>query len=147
MANAKEKELSDLLEILDCFFDPDKKPVQPKPRFYPNNGQQRRQRFNSKSKRPNQERDKNENHVSEGGSTESPKEEPRSQDSIVISEEQQQPSAEVAVQWVFYTVPWCVLLVNCYVLLLAWLMLSLFFYFVFITEFYMSCFRVWQEYT
>lgn len=25
------------MEILDCFFDPEKKPVQPKPRFFQNN--------------------------------------------------------------------------------------------------------------
>ncbi|CAG9857790.1 unnamed protein product [Phyllotreta striolata] len=31
VANANEKEFEDLLEILDCFFDPEKKAVQPKP--------------------------------------------------------------------------------------------------------------------
>lgn len=34
--NAKEKDLTELLEILDCFFDPQKKAVQPKPRFFAN---------------------------------------------------------------------------------------------------------------
>ncbi|XP_018324338.1 maternal protein exuperantia-1 [Agrilus planipennis] len=34
--NAKEKDITELLEILDCFFDPDKKAVQPKPRFFSN---------------------------------------------------------------------------------------------------------------
>lgn len=29
--NAKDEEFTELLEILDCYFDPDKKPVQPKP--------------------------------------------------------------------------------------------------------------------
>lgn len=57
VANAKEQELSDLLEILDCFFDPEKKPVQPKPRFFPN--QSRRPRYNSKREKDN--RDKNGN--------------------------------------------------------------------------------------
>ncbi|EFA07494.1 maternal protein exuperantia-1 [Tribolium castaneum] len=37
VANAKETELSELLDILDCFFDPEKKAVQPKPRYYQNN--------------------------------------------------------------------------------------------------------------
>lgn len=45
--------MSDLLEILDCFFDPEKKPVQPKPRYFP------RRRFNSRTKRGKDERDKN----------------------------------------------------------------------------------------
>lgn len=31
VANAKEEEFAELLEILDCYFDPEKKPVQPKP--------------------------------------------------------------------------------------------------------------------
>lgn len=30
VANAKEADLIELLEILDCFFDPDKQPVKPK---------------------------------------------------------------------------------------------------------------------
>ncbi|XP_045483179.1 maternal protein exuperantia [Harmonia axyridis] len=50
VANAEEKDLTELLEILDCFFDPEKKPVQPKVRFYPNqnnNRKQPRQRRNS----------------------------------------------------------------------------------------------------
>ncbi|XP_022913063.1 maternal protein exuperantia-1 [Onthophagus taurus] len=34
--NVKEEEIKELLEILDCFFDPEKKAVQPKPRFYAN---------------------------------------------------------------------------------------------------------------
>lgn len=37
VANAKEKDLDELLEILDCFFDPEKKAVRPKPRFPTNN--------------------------------------------------------------------------------------------------------------
>lgn len=31
ISSANEKEYEELLEILDCYFDPDKKPVQPKP--------------------------------------------------------------------------------------------------------------------
>lgn len=31
VANAKEEDFAELLEILDCYFDPEKKPVQPKP--------------------------------------------------------------------------------------------------------------------
>ncbi|GJQ66342.1 exu [Trypoxylus dichotomus] len=37
ISNAKEEDLIELLEILDCFFDPEKKPVQPKPRYFQNN--------------------------------------------------------------------------------------------------------------
>lgn len=48
------------MEILDCFFDPEKKPVQPKPRYFP-----RRQRYNSKSKKGRDDRDKNGNRDSE----------------------------------------------------------------------------------
>lgn len=48
VANAKEAELNDLLDILDCFFDPEKKPIQPKqPKFYQNNN--RRPKGNRKS--------------------------------------------------------------------------------------------------
>lgn len=39
IANAKEEDLTELLDILDCFFDPDKQPVKPKTtwsRFPPN---------------------------------------------------------------------------------------------------------------
>lgn len=36
MPNAKEKDLAELLEILDCYFDPEKKAIQPKPRFFAN---------------------------------------------------------------------------------------------------------------
>ena len=45
--NAKSNELTELLEILDCFFDPEKKPVQPKPRTF---NPQRRSRFNRQRK-------------------------------------------------------------------------------------------------
>lgn len=43
--NANEKEQLELLEILDCFFDPEKKPIQPKPRVY-NDDRPRKPRFN-----------------------------------------------------------------------------------------------------
>lgn len=33
VATANDQDITDLLEILDCFFDPDKKPVEPKPRM------------------------------------------------------------------------------------------------------------------
>lgn len=49
--------MEELLEILDCFFDPEKKPVRPK-RFMPNNNnnnrRNRKKSFNSK-KRQNSE--------------------------------------------------------------------------------------------
>lgn len=35
VANAQDKDLEELLEILDCFFDPDKKAIQPKPKPSP----------------------------------------------------------------------------------------------------------------
>ncbi|KAL1513977.1 hypothetical protein ABEB36_003308 [Hypothenemus hampei] len=34
IANAKEADITELLEILDCFFDPDKQPVKPKTTWY-----------------------------------------------------------------------------------------------------------------
>lgn len=43
-ANAKEEDLDELLKILDCFFDPEKKPVQPKTIFYQNNNYKPRPR-------------------------------------------------------------------------------------------------------
>lgn len=48
IANAKETDLSELLEILDCFFDPDKQPVKPKTTW--NRYQNRRPRQKSLSK-------------------------------------------------------------------------------------------------
>ncbi|XP_017776858.1 PREDICTED: maternal protein exuperantia [Nicrophorus vespilloides] len=49
--NAKEEDMNELLEILDCFFDPEKKAVQPKPRFYQNNGRFRK-KSESRSDKP-----------------------------------------------------------------------------------------------
>lgn len=51
--NAKEEDLNELLEILDCFFDPEKKAVQPKPRFYQNNNRRPRRISNNKKYIPN----------------------------------------------------------------------------------------------
>lgn len=53
---ANEKEQSELLEILDCFFDPEKKAIQPKPRVYPDH-RRRKQRFNKKDKVENKNDD------------------------------------------------------------------------------------------
>ncbi|KAJ8963078.1 hypothetical protein NQ318_018542 [Aromia moschata] len=54
VANAKEKDLQELLEILDCFFDPEKKAVQPKAtKFFPNN--RRRQKSFNKNQSSNSE--------------------------------------------------------------------------------------------
>ncbi|KAL3285533.1 hypothetical protein HHI36_000064 [Cryptolaemus montrouzieri] len=52
VANAEENDLKELLEILDCFFDPEKKPVQPKVRFYPNqnNRRPRQRKISNKEK-------------------------------------------------------------------------------------------------
>lgn len=55
VVNAEEQDLNELLEILDCFFDPEKKPVtnQPKVRYYPNqnnNGNIRQRRNSHKQK-------------------------------------------------------------------------------------------------
>ncbi|XP_044263941.1 maternal protein exuperantia [Tribolium madens] len=49
VANAKETELNELLDILDCFFDPEKKAVQPKPRYYQNQNNNRKPRGTRKS--------------------------------------------------------------------------------------------------
>lgn len=57
MPNAKEKDIVELLEILDCFFDPEKKAVQPKPRFFAN--QNRR----DKEKPPTNNKENNEKNI------------------------------------------------------------------------------------
>lgn len=64
VANAEEKDLTELLEILDCFFDPEKKPVQPKVRFYPNQNNNRRQ--------PRQRRNSNKQRTKKSSEAESP---------------------------------------------------------------------------
>lgn len=87
VANAKENELSDLLEILDCFFDPEKKPVQPKPRYFP-----RRQRFNSRSKK-----DKNGTRTSESSGN-PPKDSEQDGEQKVEEQQPQQPEVEVTVK-------------------------------------------------
>lgn len=51
VSNANEKDQLELLEILDCFFDPEKKPVQPKPRVY--SDRPRKPRFNKKDRGEN----------------------------------------------------------------------------------------------
>ncbi|KAJ8924456.1 hypothetical protein NQ315_007253 [Exocentrus adspersus] len=82
IANAKEKDLNELLEILDCFFDPEKKAVQPKtPRFYPQYNNRRRQRFNNKNQSSNSD-----SH-SPNASTDNPTTEPVSDDTSPRSEE------------------------------------------------------------
>lgn len=48
IANAEEADLKELLEILDCFFDPEKKPVEPKRTFFANNNQRRRSGLNGR---------------------------------------------------------------------------------------------------
>lgn len=53
ITNAKEEDLKELLEILDCFFDPEKKPVQPKPRFFQNNRKGPRRDKENKDKNAN----------------------------------------------------------------------------------------------
>lgn len=50
VSNANEKDMEELLEILDCYFDPEKKPIRPK-RFAPNNNRRNRKKsFNSKKR-------------------------------------------------------------------------------------------------
>lgn len=50
IANAKEKDLEELLNILDCFFDPEKKAIQPKKYFSNNFNRRRTKSFNRKKK-------------------------------------------------------------------------------------------------
>ncbi|XP_065166895.1 maternal protein exuperantia isoform X2 [Atheta coriaria] len=58
--NLKDEEKEELLEILDCYFDPEKKAVQPKPKFFQNH-KNRRYRTKSGSK------DKNANRIEAEG--------------------------------------------------------------------------------
>jgi len=49
IANAKEADLTELLEILDCFFDPDKQPVKPKTSWHRYQNRRPRQKsFNNR---------------------------------------------------------------------------------------------------
>lgn len=53
IANAKEKDLEELLNILDCFFDPEKKAIQPRKYFANNsfnNNRRRTKSFNRNKK-------------------------------------------------------------------------------------------------
>lgn len=81
--NAKEKDLTELLEILDCFFDPEKKAVQPKPRFFANQNRNPRIRTHSNNKEKD-EVNGNNNTTTEGSSnTGSSEATPRSENGIV----------------------------------------------------------------
>lgn len=91
--NAKEKDITELLEILDCYFDPEKKAVQPKPRFYANQNR----RPNNKGKRQIDNKENNNknvnNNVTESSSvTVSSEATPRSEN------EQTQPQPVTVVQ-------------------------------------------------
>lgn len=71
VANANEKDLEELLEILDCFFDPAKKAVQPKlsnQRYY-----------QQKVRRPNQ-RPYNNRYKNSRSATRSPKKEQKKEE-------------------------------------------------------------------
>lgn len=61
IADAKEEDLNELLEILDCFFDPEKKPVQPKQRFYQNNYKQKSKKIKKKKTDRNMNQSENSN--------------------------------------------------------------------------------------
>ncbi|KAK5648868.1 hypothetical protein RI129_003760 [Pyrocoelia pectoralis] len=81
--NAKEKDLTELLEILDCFFDPEKKAIQPKPRFFANQNRNPRIRTHSNNKEKD-EVNGNNNTTTEGSSnTGSSEATPRSENGIV----------------------------------------------------------------
>lgn len=51
IANAKEKDLEELLNILDCFFDPEKKAIQPKKFIFSNNYNKRRTKSFNRNKK------------------------------------------------------------------------------------------------
>jgi len=61
IANAKEADLTELLEILDCFFDPDKQPIKPKTTWSRYNRRPRQKSFskNRRSKSKNSESKEN----------------------------------------------------------------------------------------
>jgi maternal-effect protein exuperantia len=64
LSDIKEEEMTELLEILDCYYDPEKKAVQPKPRFYQN----KNRRFRTKS--GGSVKDKNANKIGNKGEAE-----------------------------------------------------------------------------
>ncbi|KAF5284101.1 hypothetical protein FQA39_LY17112 [Lamprigera yunnana] len=91
--NVKEKDLAELIEIFDCFFDPQKKAVQPKPRFFANQNR----RHNVKKHTPNKENNNanlNNNTTESSSNTTSSDVTPRTENGLV----QQLISAETIVQ-------------------------------------------------
>ncbi|KAK9873246.1 hypothetical protein WA026_021734 [Henosepilachna vigintioctopunctata] len=91
VTNAGESDLKELLEILDCFFDPEKKPVQPKVRFYPNQNNNRapRQRRishkdkNKKNSAPNSPNASSDNPTDTVSDTTSPRSDMEKQETVV----------------------------------------------------------------
>lgn len=69
ISNAKEEELEELVHILDCYFDPEKKAVQPKPRFFNNNNNHRRYRTRSENSNHNKSGHIKQEPKSPGGSS------------------------------------------------------------------------------
>ncbi|XP_023016516.1 maternal protein exuperantia [Leptinotarsa decemlineata] len=102
VANAKEKDLEELLEILDCFFDPEKKAIQPKQQQQQRNYQYRRRsagKFNrskssaSDSQSPNASDSQSPNASTDNPTTDAPT---ASSDATTPRSEQDQQPAVVA---------------------------------------------------
>lgn len=93
VTNAKEKDLSELLEILDCFFDPGKKPVQPKEQGYQNNnrGTSRQRKFSGRNR-------KNSASVSPNASSDNPTDTVSNATTPRSETEKQQPPKEVVAE-------------------------------------------------
>ncbi|XP_031357998.1 maternal protein exuperantia-1-like [Photinus pyralis] len=91
--NAKEKDLTELLEILDCFFDPEKKAIQPKPRFFANQNRNPRSRTQSNNNKENGEVNGNNNSTEGSVNTSSSETTPRTVENGIV--EQSQPSETV----------------------------------------------------
>ena len=89
--NAKEKDLTELLEILDCFFDPEKEAVQPKPRFFANQNRRSQVRRQSSNKE-NGEVNINNNTTESSSNTGSSDATPRSENGPI---QQVQPSETI----------------------------------------------------
>lgn len=91
--NAKEKDLTELLEILDCFFDPEKNAIQPKPRFFANQNRHPRSRTQSNNNKENGEVNGNNNSTEGSGNTSSSETTPRTAENGIV--EQSQPSETI----------------------------------------------------
>lgn len=96
VANAKDKDLEELLEILDCFFDPDKTAIQPKPKPSPQRFAYRRRAKFVKNKNSTSE-SKNANNTNDNPTATSDNTSPGSESGQDVKKEVVSPKEEKTV--------------------------------------------------